>query len=149
MNEANMAAMRAEGILGGVFTLHLLMNAIVFDLTRVALPGFSFPLAEWLHQGPEDFLKRCQQLCYSHAEQVSHLIRKGMSFDRATTDDVFCADATLESAKIQLIYTATVNANPQFIPSVNANVRSSIEFIQSLPRRRETKEHIVSVGLCI
>lgn len=131
--------MTRAGILGGVFAMHILLHAVVFDLTRVSLPGFSFPLAERFKAAPSEFVQHCQQQCFSHAEQVSHLIRNAIGMDRMAYSDAFCADVAMESAKIQIIYSATLSGMPQLVSSVRANARSNFDLLLLLSRSWETK----------
>lgn len=135
--------MMHAGVLGGVFAMHILLHAVVFDLTRVSLPGFSFPLAERFRDAPTGFVQECQQQCFSHAEQVSHLIRKATDMNRMAYSDAFCADVAMETAKIQIIYSATLSGMPQLVSGVRANVRANIDFILGLDRSWETKRLIL------
>lgn len=146
MTDANIHTLKSQNVLGGVFTLHLLMHAIVFDLTRVSISGFTFPITPHFKLGPESFQSDCRRQCRMHAEKASQLIREVMNHGRTALDDTFCADAALESAKIQIVCSATSGDGPQALSTLRANVSSNIEFIYALDRTVNTKNHIVSLS---
>lgn len=143
LSDLNMYVLKDKGILGGVFVLHLLIHAVIFDLTRTSLAGFNFPMSADFKHAPDDFRTQCQDRCRFHADQVSQLIRKAMGHGRSAFDDVFCADAAMESAKIQIVYAATVNRVPQIVSATRSNLCTNIEFLKSLNRSTETKNQVV------
>jgi len=123
---------RDQHNLGSVFFLHLLYDAAVCDLTRIALPGFAFPLANAFHDAPVDFLSQCQRRSWFHANRISTLIRKGRAHGRLAFDDPFVGDAAFESAKIQIVFAATMSSNPDFIRTTADNIRTNIELLDML-----------------
>ncbi|KAH7329468.1 hypothetical protein B0I35DRAFT_474073 [Stachybotrys elegans] len=122
--------------LGGLLFFHFLIHAVVFDLTRISLPGYNFPLAAAFHHAPQQFVRQCQDRCRFHAVHISNLIRKGLEFGRAVFADVFCADAALESAKIQIIYAATVNHTPHIYTATQENINLHLTFFKVFNRGR-------------
>jgi hypothetical protein len=77
LTELSMYTHRDQHTLGAVFFLHLAYHAALCDLTRVALPGFAFPLAGAFHHAPVGFLSQCQRRAQFHAAKISVLIRQG------------------------------------------------------------------------
>lgn len=144
ISDLNIYSLKDKGNLGAVFVLHLLIHAVIFDLTRTSLAGFNFPISNDFKHSPDAFRRQCQDRCRFHADQVSHVLRKGMGHGRAPFDDVFCADAALESAKIQIVYASTVNRDPQITSATRSNVCTNIELLKSLNRSTETKSQVVS-----
>ncbi|KAM0259834.1 hypothetical protein ACHAQJ_003078 [Trichoderma viride] len=135
LTDANLYVLKEKGILGGVFALHLFIHAVIFDLTRISLAGFSFPLAPAFKNAPLDFRTHCQNLCRFHATQVSHIIRTGMSFSPSAFDDLFCSDATVESTKVQIIYAATVDQSPQTLQETRDNIITNLNFLLGINSR--------------
>lgn len=117
--------------LGGVFFLHFLIHAVVFDLTRISLPGFNFPLAAAFESASPEFLSQCRQRCRFHAMQVTDLVRSGLAHGRIPFDDIFTADAALEAAKIQIIYAATADHSPEVLQTTRDNVEMTLRFFQT------------------
>ncbi|UKZ77094.1 hypothetical protein TrVFT333_004812 [Trichoderma virens FT-333] len=113
LTDANLYVLKEKGMLGAVFALHLFIHAVIFDLTRISLAGFNFPLAPAFKNSPVEFRAHCQSLCRFHASQVSDIIRTGMNFHPNAFDDLFCPDVTIESTKVQIIYAATVDESPR------------------------------------
>ncbi|KAK5455282.1 hypothetical protein LTS15_006002 [Exophiala xenobiotica] len=124
-------------IIGAVFVLRLLYLSIIADLTRVALPGFDFPLSSALRTALNSFRKQCQQRCRFHADQVSRLIQKGPIHGKRACDDFHCAVAAFESAKIQIVHTSTVTSNSaEERKKTTDNVRFNIKLLNMLKRDR-------------
>lgn len=134
LTDLNINALREQRLLGGVFFLHFLMHSVASDLTRVSLPGFSFPLAVAFQSVTPDFRSQCQECCRFHAKQITELIRKGLTHGMMAFDDVFTADAALESAKIQIIYAATVNQAPEVIHGTRENLSVMFRFFDLFNR---------------
>ncbi|PNP54047.1 hypothetical protein THARTR1_05254 [Trichoderma harzianum] len=135
LTDANLYELKDKGMLGAVFALHLFIHAIIFDLTRISLAGFSFPLAPAFKNSPVEFRAHCQSLCRFHASQVSDIIRTGLSFDRSAFDDLFSPDATIESTKVQIIYAATVDQSPQTLQVTRDNIISNLDFLLTIHNR--------------
>ncbi|KAL7943541.1 hypothetical protein V8C42DRAFT_329365 [Trichoderma barbatum] len=135
LTSANLYVLKDKGMLGAVFALHLFIHAVIFDLTRISLAGFSFPLAPAFKNAPVEFRAHCQGLCRFHASQVSDIIRTGMSFSPNAFDDLFCADATIESTKVQIIYAATVDQSPQTLQVTRDNIITNLNFLLSVHNR--------------
>jgi hypothetical protein len=123
---------RDQHTLGAVFFLHLAYHAALCDLTRVALPGFAFPLAGAFHHAPVGFLSQCQRRAQFHAAKISVLIRQGQRHGRMAFDDPFVADATFESTKIQIVFAAVVSNDADFIQQTARNIRTNIELLHTL-----------------
>ncbi|KAL6355385.1 hypothetical protein LRP88_10974 [Fusarium phalaenopsidis] len=88
--------------LGPYFFLHLAYHACVFDLTRVTLPGYSFPLSAAFFQVSEEFTLKYRHEAWYHACCVSKLLETGLKCGTETLDDHFTSTAAFESTKIQL-----------------------------------------------
>jgi hypothetical protein len=115
----------------------------VFDLTRSSLAGFQFPVAAALEQSG-DFRAQCQERCRFHADEVSALIRRGLDHKRTAFDDPFCVDAAFESAKIQIIHTATVANDLSTVEMMKRNVNTNLELLQLLHLGKEGQSPYVS-----
>lgn len=135
LTDANLFVLKEKGMLGGVFALHLFIHAVIFDLTRISLAGFSFPLASAFKNAPLQFRAHCQNLCRYHATQASHIIRTGMTFSPIAFDDLFCPDAIIESTKVQIIYTATVDQSPQTLQETRDNIITNFSFLLAIHNR--------------
>lgn len=143
LNDLNMYILKDNHLLGATFFFYLLVHAVVFDLTRISLAGFNFPLAAAFQRAPPEFRLQCQDRCRFHAEQVSDLIRRGMLHGRAAFDDMFCADAALESAKIQIIYAATVNRATEVVGTTRENLKTHFEFLEMFNRGKDAPSPFV------
>lgn len=143
LSELNIYILKDKGMLGAVFAFHLMAHAVLFDLTRISLAGFNFPLAPAFKNAPPEFRSYCQDLCRFHAGQVSEFIRKGMAHGRAPFDDIFCADAALESAKIQIIYAATVNRTAQTVQVTRENININLAFLLTVNRGKDAPRQFV------
>lgn len=117
--------------LGGLFFLHFLIHAVAFDLTRISLPGFNFPLAITFQSAAPGFLSQCQHQCRFHALRATSLVRQGLSYGRVPFDDIFTADAALEAAKIQIIYASTVDQSTEIIQETRFNIDITLKFFQT------------------
>lgn len=135
LTDANLFVLKEKGMLGGVFALHLFIHAVIFDLTRISLAGFSFPLASAFKNAPLHFRAHCQNLCRYHATQASHIIRTGMTFSPNAFDDLFCPDAIIESTKVQIIYAATVDQSPQTLQETRDNIITNFSFLLAIHNR--------------
>jgi hypothetical protein len=135
LTDTNLYVLKEKGLLGGVFALHLFIHAVIFDLTRISLAGYNFPLAPAFKNAPLNFRSHCQSLCRYHATQVSNIIRTGMNFSPTAFDDLFCSDATIESTKIQIIYAATVDQSPQTLQVTRDNIISNFSFLLGIHSR--------------
>lgn len=135
LTDANLFVLKEKGMLGGVFALHLFIHAVIFDLTRISLAGFSFPLASAFKNAPLHFRAHCQNLCRYHATQASHIIRTGMNFSPNAFDDLFCPDAIIESTKVQIIYAATVDQSPQTLQETRDNIITNFSFLLAIHNR--------------
>lgn len=123
-----------KNVLGGVFFLHFLIHAVAFDLTRISLPGFNFPLAASFQSATPEFVSQCQERCRFHAVQATDLVRKGLVYGRVPFDDIFTVDAAFEAAKIQIIYTATVNQSLETIQQTRNHVDLILQLFQQVNR---------------
>ncbi|PTB75659.1 hypothetical protein M440DRAFT_1439356 [Trichoderma longibrachiatum ATCC 18648] len=137
LTDANLYVLQGKGMLGAVFALHLFIHAVIFDLSRISLAGFSFPLAPAFKHAPPEFRAHCQSLCRFHASRVSDILRTGMSFSPNAFDDLFCPDATIESTKVQIIYAATVDQSPQILQVTRDNIITNLNFLLGIHDRGE------------
>ncbi|EHK15321.1 uncharacterized protein TRIVIDRAFT_123716, partial [Trichoderma virens Gv29-8] len=135
LTDANLYVLKEKGMLGAAFALHLFIHAVIFDLTRISLAGFNFPLAPAFKNSPVEFRAHCQSLCRFHASQVSDIIRTGMNFHPNAFDDLFCPDVTIESTKVQIIYAATVDQSPQTSQVTRDNIITNLNFLLSIHNR--------------
>lgn len=143
LTDLNMYILKDRGILGAVFVLHLLMHAVIFDLCRVSLAGFNFPLSADFKDAPPEFKETIQGRARYHADQVSQLFRRGMAHGRNAFDDLFCVDAAFESSKIQLVYAATVRDVPQIVQATRANLCTNLDCLKSFSRDTNTRNSVV------
>jgi hypothetical protein len=118
--------------LGAVFLLHLLFYAAVFDLARISLAGFSFPLATAFRGAPFTFLQECQRRCFLHAHEISNMVREVEPYKAIIADQPMWAGALFESAKIQIVYAATVQTNAQTHQLVRQNLRAHLYLLDFL-----------------
>lgn len=79
--------------LGVLFFIYLIYYACVFDLARVTLPGYNFPLAQGLFQAPEDFIIKYREQAWHHACCVSRLLAKALEFSSEALDNHFVPTA--------------------------------------------------------
>lgn len=149
LTDLNMYILKDKGILGAVFVLHLLMHAVIFDLTRTSLAGFNFPLSNDFKIAPDDFKTKCQDLCRQHAMEVSMLFRKAQSHGRSAFDDLFCVDAAFESSKVQLVYSATVNHSPFIVQQTKSNLSTNIECLKTFSSDTDTRNSVLRALLPI
>ncbi|KAJ6789952.1 hypothetical protein PWT90_10831 [Aphanocladium album] len=149
ITDLNMYILKDNSILGAVFALHLLMHAVIFDLTRTSLAGFNFPLSNDFKVAPDDFKLKCQDLCRHHAIEVSQLFRKAIYQGRSIFDDLFCVDAAFESSKVQLVYAATVNHSPFIVQQTKSNLSTNIECLQTFSRDTDTRNSVLRALLPI
>ncbi|TQV94492.1 Fungal transcriptional regulatory protein [Cordyceps javanica] len=149
MTDMNMYILREANILGAVFVLHLLMHAVIFDLTRTSLAGFNFPLSNDFKVAPDAFKTKCQDLCRHHAIEVSQLFRRALYMGRSAFDDLFCVDAAFESSKVQLVYAATVNHSPFIVQQTKSNLGTNIECLQTFSRDTATRNSVLRALLPI
>ena len=114
--------------LGAFFALHLLYHACIFDLTRVTLAGYSFPLANAMSAAPAEFKASHQQKCFEHADFVSQILKVGIQYDIDSLDDHYVPTAAFESTKVQVIYATTLAGNdPQVYNRVLQNINTNLK----------------------
>lgn len=147
LTELNVYIHKDEHTLGALHWLHFAHHAAVADLTRVSLAGFSFPLSSMFTKAPTIFKTQCQQRCYYHACQVSRLVKNALQLGNEALDDPFCAVATFESTKIQIIYTATVCPGDADIRArTDENIKANLSLLGRL-RHRPEKANPFLLGL--
>ncbi|KAI0152689.1 hypothetical protein GGR57DRAFT_168446 [Xylariaceae sp. FL1272] len=140
LSDLNMYVLRDQHLLGAVFQLHLLVNSVIFDLLKISLAGFTFPLAIAFRNAPPEFRSQCQTRCRFHANEVSNLMQRGLGKsegsngyqDRAAFDDPFCRAIVFESAKIQVVHTATVANEPSSIQFTRRNLQMTFSLFDLL-----------------
>ncbi|KAH8652179.1 hypothetical protein BX600DRAFT_89412 [Xylariales sp. PMI_506] len=134
VNKLNMYIHSDQHTIGAVFALNLFFHAAFFDLTRLSLAGFNFPLAVGFADAPPGFRTQVQGLCRFHANKISELIRQGLDYPgRAAFDDPFCLDIAFESAKIQIIHAATATNNDiETATLTRTNLNTNLELLKYL-----------------
>lgn len=130
LTDLNLYTHKGENTLGAVFALHFFYHAAVFDLTRIALPGFTFPLAPAFGDAPHSFRSQCQERCRFHANAVSDVVAMGFQHTPNAFDDPFCVHAVSEATKIQIIYSATVANDETSMGLTMNNVRTNLRFLR-------------------
>ncbi|KAL2672211.1 hypothetical protein Neosp_012912 [[Neocosmospora] mangrovei] len=129
-NDLNLYIHKEQGTLGPYFFLHLAYHACVFDLTRVTLPGYSFPLSAAFFQVPQDFALKYRYEAWYHACCVSKVLETGLECGTGTLDDHFTSTAAFESTKIQVIYlTTTANGSPRLYSEGMANINTNLRVL--------------------
>ncbi|KAK5163457.1 uncharacterized protein LTR77_010639 [Saxophila tyrrhenica] len=131
LTELNIYVHKDHRVLGGVVFLHMLYHAALCDLTRISLPGFDFPLADAVRRSPSQMVRSCQQRCCFHAEEISNIIRRIQLAGDTAFDDPFVADATMESTKIQIIYSAIISQHVNFRATRN-NIMLNMDLLHRL-----------------
>lgn len=132
MSDLNIYVHRDERTLGAIFCLHCLCHAVAFDLTRISLAGFTFPLAAAFKDATASFRLQCQRRCNFHASELSELTRIGLAHAPSSFDDQFFPDAILESTKIQIIYAATVANDEGTLSTAKKNIRTNLQALSLL-----------------
>lgn len=130
LTDLNVYTHKSESTLGAVFAMHFFYHAAVFDLTRIALPGFTFPLASSFRDAPASFRSQCQERCRFHANAISDVVSTGFQHAPIAFDDPFCVHAVSEATKIQIIYTATVDNTEASMALTMNNVRTNVRLLR-------------------
>ncbi|EEU40352.1 uncharacterized protein NECHADRAFT_76532 [Fusarium vanettenii 77-13-4] len=151
ITELNTYIHKDQHTIGALFYLHLMYNAAIFDLTRISLAGFSFPLAASFQHAPPEFRSQCQERCRFHAAAVSDIVRQGLTHGRVAFDDNFCADVALESSKVQIIHSATVANDDQSTEKTRQNLRTTLQLFDLLHANQDGQSTYVRtlLPLCI
>ncbi|RSL65958.1 hypothetical protein CEP51_012921 [Fusarium floridanum] len=151
ITELNTYIHKDQHTIGALFYLHLMYNAAIFDLTRISLAGFSFPLAAAFQHAPPEFRSQCQERCRFHAAAVSDIVRQGLTHGRVAFDDNFCADAALESSKVQIIHSATVANDDQSTEKTRQNLRTTLQLFDLVHANQDGQSTYVRtlLPLCI
>ena len=137
LTDLNIYIHKEQHITGAVFFLHALCHAAMFDLTRISMPGFAFPLAAGFRNSPIEFQLDCQRRCRFHASEASNIFSQAFIHDTTVFDQPFIADVALESAKIQIIYSATVDNSVQLVETTKHNLRTNLRFLQFMHAGKE------------
>ncbi|KAL2839046.1 hypothetical protein BJX68DRAFT_272338 [Aspergillus pseudodeflectus] len=149
LTDLNMYMHKDQHILSAVLLLHLLFHAAMFDLTRISLPGFSFPLATGFRGAPPVFLQDCQRRCFHHAHEVSNLVRKVLPDKAMIADQPLWSGVLFESAKIQIVFTATVQNDTYTQEMVRQNLRAHLDLFAFLHTGKEERSPCVRVILSL
>ncbi|KAL2845514.1 hypothetical protein BJY01DRAFT_247666 [Aspergillus pseudoustus] len=149
LTDLNMYMHKDQHTLGAVFFLHLLFHAAMFDLTRISLPGFSFPLATGFQDAPTVFVQDCQKRCRSHAHGISNLVRTAASHRDITLDQPGWGDIVFESSKIQIVHAATVGNDPDSQQTARQNLRAHLELLEFLYNGGEERSPYIRVILSL
>lgn len=145
ITELNTYIHKDQHTIGALFYLHLMYNAAIFDLTRISLAGFSFPLAAAFQNAPPEFRSQCQERCRFHAAAVSDIVRQGLTHGRVAFDDNFCADAALESSKVQIIHSTTVANDDQSTEKTRQNLRTTLQLFDLVHANQDGQSTYVSL----
>lgn len=149
LNDMNMYGQKELYNLSAFFTLHLMYHSCIFDLTRVTLAGYSFPLATAMASAPMDAKKRYQFMAWEHAVKVSDLLNKSFEYGSAALDDYFVPTAAFESTKIQVIYTTTVaNGDADVYASAASNVNTNLRVLTATHPFPDMPNIYVSIPVC-
>lgn len=117
--------------LGAFFFLHLIYSACIFDLTRVILPGYNFPLSTTLTNAPSTFKAENQKRCFQHAVKVSEILRTALASGSESLDDTYTSTAAFESTKIQVVYVTTLGkGNTHMYNRVITNINTNMEVLR-------------------
>lgn len=144
LTDLNMYMHDDQHVIGAVVFLHLIYHGAVVDLTRITLAGFNFPLAEAFSNAPVEFRSDLQRRCRLHANEVSGIIEKGLLHGNAAFDEPFCASVAMESAKIQIIYSATAENCPQSAETTRHNLKTNLRLLELLHAGKEGRSPYVS-----
>lgn len=108
-------------------------HSAVADLTRIVLPGYTFPLAQVFDRAPPTFKAQCQDRCRFHADEISQLIEAGWKNGERSFDDILCTAATFESTKIQILYATTVASHDKELRKrTERNIRTNVKLLDYL-----------------
>ena len=140
----NLYMHKDQNLIGAVLFLHLVYHAAVFDLTRITLPGFTFPLSSALQGAAADFRFKYQQICRYHSNEVSNLFKEAFIHGSTALDQPFCADIALESSKIQIVYAATVDNSTGSVEIARQNVKTNLQLLKLLHTGKEGQSLYVS-----
>jgi hypothetical protein len=147
--DLNLYIHKDEGTLAAFFFLHLTYHSCVSDLTRITLPGYSFPASAAFQHAPDDVKVQHQNTCFLHADRVSHLLKKGLDMNGSALDDYFASTAAFESTKIQVIYVATLCRNASdLLHTVTRNVRVNLDVLVAQHWTSEGPNFFVSCPYC-
>lgn len=150
LTDLNIYIQKERNILGAVFMLHFFYHTVVCDLTRVSLPGYDFPLASAFRTAPEAFRRQCQERCRFHADEISRLVRRGLSQGKLAFDDLHCMMAAFESVKIQIVHTSTTRSNsPAARVNAAGNIRVNMEAIDLMHIDRDKPNPYVRYTLVV
>jgi len=143
IHDLNAYVHKELNILGAVYMLHFYFHTVVTDLTRISLPGYAFPLASAFRAAPLPFIRQCQNRCRYHADVISKLVRSGLVHGRLAFDDMHCATAAFEAAKIQIVHTATTGNGPEERSRASDNIRACIRLLDLARVGRNKPSHFV------
>ncbi|KAJ0420218.1 hypothetical protein BJY00DRAFT_313155 [Aspergillus carlsbadensis] len=149
LSDLNIYMHRDQNTLGAVLLLHLLFHAAIFDLTRISLPGFSFPLATGFRGAPPAFLHDCQTRCFLHAYEVSKLVRKTLPYKAMIADQPMWAGVVFEASKIQIVFAATVHHNAETHELVKQNLRAHLDLLDFMYTGNEERSPCIRVILSL
>ncbi|KAI8630234.1 hypothetical protein F5Y19DRAFT_484116 [Xylariaceae sp. FL1651] len=158
LTDLNIYVLKDQNLLGAAFQLHFIYHSAVFDLLKISLAGFNFPLACAFRSASPDFRSQCQERCRFHANEVSDLIRQGFEQDSSSAnrgyvafDNPFCGAIAFESAKIQIIYTATAQNDPRSVEVTRRNLRVNFRLFEFLQACKDGQNRFIRalLPLCV
>ncbi|KAL1878122.1 hypothetical protein VTK73DRAFT_8002 [Phialemonium thermophilum] len=130
LQELNIYIHREQETLGAFFFLHIAYHSCLFDLCRICLAGYSFPLAAAMRQAPPEFLAEQQQQCFHHAESASRILQTALDAGCSGLDDSFAPTCAFESTKIQVVYFTTLGHGERALyERVRANININLRVL--------------------
>jgi hypothetical protein len=133
--------------LGQIFFLHLCYHGAATDLTRIALPGFSFPLAKLLDNATEQFRKQCQKRSRYHSDEISRYISMGLPYGTKPFDDQLCHLTAFQATKVQVVHSAIESECNAERELTELNIKTNIRLLNF--KMRDGPNNIVSIEVYI
>lgn len=137
LNEINTYVHEENNQLPAFYTLHLLYHQCFCDLSRVALPGYSFPISTVIEKNQPERTKDLQLLCIDHACEITAILSASLRRKTRSLIDSTCAICAYEATKIQAVYARTCNG-PEIDPAENIITNlTALDLIFSMDKKRE------------
>lgn len=129
-DDMNIYIQKDQQNLGAFFFLHLVYHACIFDLTRITLAGYNFPLSASLTDAPSNFKAEYQQKCFHHADALSWTLQTGLTYGIECLDDHYTSTAAFESTKIQVIYFTTLGKGDHDLYNrISSNINTNLQVL--------------------
>ena len=147
-DDMNIYIQKDQQNLGAFFFMHLVYNACIFDLTRITLAGYKFPLSAALANAPTEFKAQQQEKCYQHADIVSQILRSALAYGAGSLDDHYTPTAAFESTKVQVIYATTrASGDLKIYNRVVTNINTNMKVLALTHRYQDMPNVYVSAVL--